>query len=369
MEAIDILYDLTGFADIPTAARILAHRVRAQVAEPLLAAYADSDEPFTTPVSLDLLMEIARACGIRRVEFGSTLASDGDLQASDEGGFVARILHPSYKPRARFTLAHEIAHTFFFNRTPGRRQRLCPYSRRDAYGSEHRGSAAMEEWFCNEFAFELLLPEGSGAQITAEVSRCLSPAEMLYVIERRQRQFNTGIETTLRRLTHNGGLPADMLITILRKASHIKTKQDPAVRVISNFPRPAERWFLPPNRRAASIGLRGADALFEWWNSFPHRRPTKDYKRRSGVFCLDEVNGDFVVYENERMPRGCCWETIFVKTRLSPESSWKELDVNVPVIYRLYAMNTAQAFCAALIDFSKCDNVQLESFPVESHIT
>jgi hypothetical protein len=213
----------------------------------------------------------------------------------------------------------------------------------------------VEEWFCNEFAFELMLPEAAGAQLTAEVSQCLGPAQMLFAVERHQRQYSTTIGTTLRRLAQAGGVPDSMLIVILRRVCHIKTKRDPAVRVTSIFPRPAGRWFLPPNRRAISIGLRGADGLFDWWNRFSERQPEREYMRRSGVFSLDEINGSFVVYENEKMPRGCCREMIQVNARPSKESTWKELRVEVPVLYRFYAMNTIDAFCAAIIDFSSVE--------------
>lgn len=351
MEARDILIGLTGTADIPTAARILANRVRAAVAEPLLSSTLNVDESFVTPVSFNLLMEIARSCGIQHVEFGSTIACDGELEAKEGSGFVVRILYPRYTTRARFTLAHEIGHTFFYGRGTGTRQRLAPYSRITAYGADPKKSEAIEEWFCNEFALELMLPEAASAQLTAEISQCLSPAEMLFAIERSQRRYKTTIETTLRRLNQTGGIANDILVVILRRASHVKTKRDPAVRVTALFPRPAGKWFLPPNRRAVSIGLRGANTLFDWWNSFPQREPGKEYKRRNGVFSLDEVDRSFVVYENV-FPKGRCHELIQVNARRSTECTWKELTVEVPVLYRLYAMNTIDAYCAAIIDFS-----------------
>jgi hypothetical protein len=224
----------------------------------------------------------------------------------------------------------------------------------------------VEEWFCNEFAFELMLPEAAGAQLTAEVSQCLGPADILFAVERYHRRFTTSIETTLRRLNQAGGVPDNLLIVILRRASHIKTKRDPAVRVTSVLPRPAGRWFVPTNRRAVSVGLRGAVALFEWWNDFPNQQPDKEYERRNGVFSLDDVSGSYAVYENERIPRGRCRETILLNVRLSRESTWKEKQVEVPVVYRLYTMNTVDAFCAAIIDLSSCKSVTEEPHASEA---
>jgi hypothetical protein len=375
MEAVDVLRELAGVADAPAAARILATRIRAQVAEPLFAADADQFLPYSTPVSLELLREIGRACGIQRVEFGATLTSEGELEPRNEGGFTARILRKSHTNRARFTLAHEIAHTFFYDKKLKPPMRLCFYSRDDAYRPkrhfrddvcrpESHCSAALEEWFCNEFAFELLLPENAGTQLMAEVTKELSPSETLYAIERIHRAYRTSIQTVLQRLAQADGIAPDLLIVVLRKMSHVKTKQDVAVRVTTFFPRPARNWFLPPNRRASSIGLRGAEALFDWWGGFPNRQSEKEYKRRSGVFSIDEVQGNFVVYENESMPRGDCRERIVVDARSSVESPWKKIEVAVPVPYRFYAVNVVEAYCLALIDFSGVSQEIRESLPV-----
>jgi hypothetical protein len=366
MEAADILRKLTGFADIPTAAKILANRVRARVAEPLFLRDADELVPYSTPVSLELLKEIGRACGIQRVEFGATLASEGELQPRTQGGFIARILRASYASRARFTLAHEIAHTFFYDQDRRPPRRLVPYSRADAFGLNRRCSAANEEWFCNEFAFELLLPEGAGTHLVDDVSEDLSPAEILFAIERFQRRHRTSIQTVVQRLNQANAIPSNLLVVVLRRLSHVKTKQDVAVRVSSFSPRPAKTWFLPRNRRAASIGLRGADALFEWWRTFPDQEPEKEYKNRSGIFCIDETHGDFVIYENEPIPRGHCYERVSVHGRASSDLPWKKLEVEVPVTYRFYAMNVAEAFCLALIDFSRVSQTPHESLAAAS---
>lgn len=364
MNAADVLRDLTGCADVITAAKVLATRVRAQVAEPLFTSNENEVLAYSAPVSFDLLKEIGRVRGVRRIEFEATLASEGTLEPNETGGFTARVLRKCSTSRARFTLAHEIAHTFFYDQKSNPPRRLCSYSRDDAYGPrrhfrddvsrpESPCSAALEEMFCNEFAFELLLPENAGPQLVAEVTKELSPVETLYAVERLHRSFRTSIQTVLQRLTQANGIANDQLLVILRRVSHAKTKQDVAVRITSFFPRPATNWYLPPNRRASSIGLRGADTLFDWWHSLPNRRLEKENMRRSGVLSIDEVQGKLVVYENEAIPRGCCQEKINVDARSSRESRWKKIEVTVPVTYRLYAINVVESYCLAVIDFSK----------------
>jgi hypothetical protein len=53
---------------------------------------------------------------------------------------------PTLRRRMRFVAAHEIGHSFFFDRRPMRPDRLLPIGSRE------------EELFCNEFACALLLP-------------------------------------------------------------------------------------------------------------------------------------------------------------------------------------------------------------------
>jgi len=50
-----------------------------KVAEPLFAATANESRPCSTLVPFDLLKEIGRAWGVRLVEFGATLPSEGEL--------------------------------------------------------------------------------------------------------------------------------------------------------------------------------------------------------------------------------------------------------------------------------------------------
>lgn len=66
--------------------------------------------------------------------------------------------------RARFRIAHEIGHSFFYDRSAARPRRLFPV-----------GSAAEED-FCTEFARALLVPPGAVARCPAEASEVFSLA-------------------------------------------------------------------------------------------------------------------------------------------------------------------------------------------------
>lgn len=108
---------------------------------------------------------------------------DGDrfgicIDPTPPGGWggVRRAVRPELRRhRHRFRVAHEIAHTFFYDRTGGRPRRVFP------------GSDA-EETFCDEFARALLLP--------AEAVRSRPPiAESVFSLHR---DYTVSVEVAAR---------------------------------------------------------------------------------------------------------------------------------------------------------------------------
>lgn len=92
-------------------------------------------------------------------------------------------------PRTRFTLAHEIAHTFFFDeRTSPPRNKLEPTN--DA-------AVAKLERLCDRGAHELLMPRGL---LEADLADCdpFAPGDLLEV----SRRFGVSINALLIRMTH-----------------------------------------------------------------------------------------------------------------------------------------------------------------------
>jgi Zn-dependent peptidase ImmA (M78 family) len=131
-----VLADSEGLSD-PVAAVVTKVR--------RLNAYGVSGPPFA-------LRGLAKE---RRVSvvFDETLAGDASLSPSENGFTVT--MNPSHsRSRQRFSFAHEIAHTFFFelgSRLGGRNRELDPA----AAFLEHR----EEEELCDIAAREMLMPE------------------------------------------------------------------------------------------------------------------------------------------------------------------------------------------------------------------
>lgn len=81
--------------------------------------------------------------------------------------------------RKRFSVGHELAHTFFYRRAPGREPvRL-------------RAGSVAEEDFCDRFAAELLFP-------TAAALRCQTAIQLI----RAQRKYDVSLEVAVRAWAH-----------------------------------------------------------------------------------------------------------------------------------------------------------------------
>ncbi len=105
---------------------------------------------------------------------------------------------------------------------------------------------------------------------------------------------------------------------------------------------------VPANKRAASIGFTGADVLYRWWEEFPQRVSNRKY-RRSGIFSFELVSGNPTVLENRTGVASACTETLHVWTKGSPGTRWKQITLRAQVVYRMYAVSTAEAYCLAIL--------------------
>lgn len=101
------------------------------------------------------LMPLAAKRGITRVET-TDLKADGLIFETEAGTFTVRVNRRHSAARRRFTCAHEIGHTFFFELEPSRAERL---HYEDAKLGGVSGSADVES-LCNVAAAEILMPYG-----------------------------------------------------------------------------------------------------------------------------------------------------------------------------------------------------------------
>jgi hypothetical protein len=150
------------------------------------------------------LRPIAESRRVRSIQFGPLL-TEGALSLSGDGFEMyarstpeqAASLKSRYDDpddagrtlpvRTRFTIAHEIAHTFFFALAPGSPKPTVP-------GVHHRQLAALENT-CNDAARHLLLPRPLVRAIADQISD-MQPQS----IRQAARDVGVSIETLVRRL-------------------------------------------------------------------------------------------------------------------------------------------------------------------------
>jgi hypothetical protein len=349
MDPRELLLKLCGSDKPDSAAAALAAQCRAR-----LRGGSFWPESGHQPLTTNVLMALGKLRGIVEYKFREPLASEGVITPLPTGGFSVSVARSERSNRARYTLAHEIAHTFFYDLRHEPPKRITPYDSRQTASHEVRSATELEELFCDAFAAELLLPLDEAKLELAKCSRIADSVPLLAFIETLGQQWGISVEFTLRRLnqTHGlGGGNRDRVVSVLRWRPNAKTGKDPGVRVTQSFPRPCGDWFLPTNIRASSVGLSGASLLFDWWQRFEARKADRSYKR-SSVASLKYESGKATVLENDRSLGAPFIEKLQLWRRSRSDARWRRVSVEAPVTYRFYAANPTEAYSVALINLT-----------------
>jgi hypothetical protein len=348
MQPTDLFLQLCGVDEAKTAGAVLARQWRSRLRETSLWTGAKDE-----PISSDFLKAFGKLRGIVEYKFKAPLACEGLITALPNGGFSVSVARSERTSRARYTLAHEIGHTFFYDLSHAPPRRLTPYNRGRAATEEVRKATRQEEQFCDAFAAEFLFPSEAAE---CELESCASigdTSELLRLIEKVGKRWGVSVEVALRRLNEVYGprANADRVVSVMRWRPNSKTGSDPGVRVTQSFPRPCGDWFLPTNTRARSVGLFGASFLFEWWQY--ESKKTIGRHKSNGIFGFQYELGHPRVIENDLSPTAPCLENLLLWRRCPTDGRWRRVKVSATVTYRLYAVSTSEAYSVALINLSK----------------
>lgn len=115
--------------------------------EALKASFPDLQD-LAPPVGLSRLAAARGVLDILR----RNLDCDGVISETAKGSYIIQVSRNHAQTRTRFTIVHELGHTFFFDVDPNIRERV-----RDA-NLEQVGRLDAEEHLCNYAAAEILLP-------------------------------------------------------------------------------------------------------------------------------------------------------------------------------------------------------------------
>lgn len=217
---------------------------------------------------------IARGKGYRvKLAFTAKGCPEGRLTPSGHS-FVIELGQESSPNRRRFSLGHELGHTFFYERGPtGLVRRLRVLSRTE-YEAEER--------ICDRIAMATLMPREQVCE--AFLSRSLaSPSAVLSAVENTARELEVSSEALTLRLSQLIPEAANATVLFLRFRENPRKHTDAELRLEGSYKFGTMRRLFIANNSSArrSLKLNSADELFgEWRKNYP-------ILERGGRFILD----------------------------------------------------------------------------------
>ncbi len=149
------LVRVTGASDAAAAVRIKARE--------LISGYVASFGEPSMPIDVQVLASLR---GIRQSDEAPVHSIDAELVPDGVGGVTMRVNPDRPEARRRFSIAHEISHTFF----PDYTEKV--WCRTDARFRDRTDPDDYLEMLCDIAAAELLFPQPWFSQDAATVARC-----------------------------------------------------------------------------------------------------------------------------------------------------------------------------------------------------
>jgi len=234
------------------------------------------------PVDLDRLAQLQGIREIREANLGST---DAQLIPCDEG-FVIEVNRFVGSQRRRFSIAHEIAHTFF-------NPRARAYRRTGTLVTipKERPSNPVEEALCDMAAAEMLLPTRFFSRLACDLPTSIA------VVEHLAAKFDASVEATALRY---GTLLGDRCQVIVwsRKYNVVHPKWTLGLRVreVGDFPLRSPRSMLECNVAEAFLTDRVVAANDTDRSVYPPTRlwiQSKGFRHGSGRYVLALLRSAF----------------------------------------------------------------------------
>lgn len=180
---IDALVQSTGASSPEQAIRIKARE--------LLALYQRSFGDPDIPIDV---MALASLIGIRPSDSAPVLSPDAEIAPDGQGGVEMRVNPDRPETRKRFSIAHEISHTFF----PDFQQKS--WCRTDARFRDRNDPSQFLEMLCDIGASELLFPQPWFSSHAAGIETAKDLVELAH-------QYHASREATLRRYVELSSAP------------------------------------------------------------------------------------------------------------------------------------------------------------------
>jgi Zn-dependent peptidase ImmA (M78 family) len=295
------------------------------------------------PISTTALSIAARRRGIVGICFNAPIASAGFLEYKHGKGYQALIAHGP-GPRGRYSLAHEIGHTFLLTHST---HSQLPERFSSQSGPLEMSSGQLEEFFCETFASELLLPTRAARSELRSLSESNSAARLLSALESVSSRFSVSLRMLLIKAYSVGVWPTAWLVAVLDATWQRRKGDQEAIEIVAAYSNPQSGWYLPNEQTATDAGLRKAIVLARAWDERARRTPGPIGS--AGAFQVEE-NGDRL-RKLDAGPRDGhpVLETVSLKQR-ALRGGWSKRSVTLPVLYRLYASSASEAYMLAVME-------------------
>jgi hypothetical protein len=219
----------------------------------------------------DVPVDIFRLARDRGIEITEDLVGEScgeGLLIPFRGGYHVRLRKSSTNSRKRFSVAHELGHTFFYKDDgDGPRHQI---------GILNTSERNAEERICNWFASALLIPASKLRQKLGGLPAG-APSEVLSEVEKTARYFGVSLPALLYRLRSIRLVEAPGYIFVcMSERPNAVTRKDVALRV--ELAVPVGSWrelYIWRNRSAQGLGLGNAAMLYKEWDGAYRAAPRK----------------------------------------------------------------------------------------------
>lgn len=222
-------------------------------------------------------INVHRIAWKRGIQIASSLsinAKEDALLTQKDGGYLLHLKSNMSKRRERFTIAHEIEHTLFYQKE------------RHQIGILDKKELSAEERICNKFARALLVPSEIIYQILPQIPS-ETPWQVLHNLLNTCSKFDISPPALIPRLEEIYELSETSLILLIfrfrknrfkRTEEHLRVYGSCALGEFMNIK-------IPFNISANSLNLNYTEKLFDEWR----RLLAEEEKITGGMFILDEM--------------------------------------------------------------------------------
>ena len=267
------------------------------------------------------LRKMAKVRGIVDVRFGIPLAGDGKVrQVGDD--LVVELSRTIRDPRARFTLAHEIGHTYL----RGDGARRLP----EGLAANHRA----REMFCDRFASHLLFPDDHFPQLSM-LRHLRFPNGLLAAVDSLSQRFGISREMLLTKAHRLSAWPESIRGLVFKKMPHPRSGGPPKLRVAWTFQRKPNEWFVPRFKTLPGLGFAGVAEVWDAWER---------NQQRPGIWGYLDANRRIGRLGEQRVaPYSVTEDAVLSRAT----DRWRPWEVRVAVTYALFA-SPHSAYCIGL---------------------